>query len=45
MLQHKQMPADLLLKGNTQFFKNEQLPDNLKDLSIDRIVYEPEIPI
>lgn len=45
MLRHKKMPADLLLKGNTQFFKNEQLPDNLDDLNIDRIVYEPEIPL
>jgi hypothetical protein len=43
MLKHKKMPADLLLKGNTQFFKNEQLPDNLEDLSVDRIVDEPEI--
>lgn len=43
MLRHKQMPVGLLLKGNTQFFKNEQLPDNLEDLSVDRIVYEPEI--
>jgi hypothetical protein len=44
-LQHKQMPADLLLKGNTQFFKNECLPYNLDGLNIDRIVYEPEIPV
>lgn len=44
-LAHKKMPIDLLLKGNTQFFKNERLPDNLNDLNIDRIVYEPEIPI
>jgi len=44
-LQHKRMPVDLLLKGNTQFFKNERFPDNLGDLNIDRIVYQPEIPV
>lgn len=42
---HKTMPVDLFLQGNTQFFKNEHLPDNLSDLNIDRIVYEPEIPL
>jgi hypothetical protein len=44
-LRHGTMPAELLLKGNTQFFKNDSMPDNLKELNIDRIVYEPEIPI
>lgn len=45
MLRHKHMPADLLLKGNTQFFKNERLPDNFDDLNIDRVVFEPKIPV
>lgn len=44
-LRHKKMPVDLLLKGNTQFFKNNSLPSNLEKLNIDRIVYQPEIPI
>lgn len=44
-LAHKKMPVDLFLKGNTQFFKNGRLPDNLNDLNVNRIVYEPEIPI
>jgi hypothetical protein len=44
-LQHKHMPTDLFLKGNTQFFRNECIPDNLNDFNIDRIVYEPEIPL
>jgi hypothetical protein len=44
-LSHKNMPVDLFLKGNTQFFRNESLPHNLEDLNIDRIVYEPEIPV
>ena len=44
-LHHKQMPVELLLKGNTQFFKNEGVPKNLRQLNIDRLVYQPELPI
>jgi hypothetical protein len=44
-LKHKNMPAVLILKGNTQFFKNGRLPENPKEFNIDRLVYEPEIPI
>lgn len=44
-LQHRRMPVELFLKGNTQFFKNEHLPRNLSQLDIDRIVYQPEIPL
>ena len=44
-LRHKNMPVNLFLKGNTQFFENKRLPENLNDLNIDRIVYEPEIPL
>lgn len=44
-LKHKTMPVDLLLKGNTKFFRNDVIPDNLKELNIDRIVHEPEIPL
>ena len=44
-LQHEQMPMDLFLKGNTQFFMNEQLPEDLDQLNIDRLVYQPEIPL
>lgn len=44
-LRHKNMPIDLFLKGNTQFFKNSRIPDDLDSLNIDRIVYEPEIPM
>lgn len=44
-LRHKNMPIDLFLKGNAQFFKNSRMPDNLDSSNIDRIVYEPEIPI
>jgi hypothetical protein len=44
-LTHKNMPVPLMLKGNTQFFKNETLPDDFEALHIDRIVHEPEIPV
>lgn len=44
-LNHKHMPIELVLKGNTQFFKNEFLPNNLEKWNIDRLVYQPEIPI
>lgn len=44
-LKHKKMPVELFLKGNTQFFSNELLPDNLEQLNIDRLVFQPEIPL
>jgi hypothetical protein len=44
-LRHKNLPVEILLKGNTQFFKLERLPENLNALNIDRTVYEPQIPL
>ncbi|MFH1339243.1 MAG: hypothetical protein ABIH40_05330 [Candidatus Omnitrophota bacterium] len=44
-LTHKQMPVELFLKGNTQFFRNDKLPEEQESLNIDRIVYEPEMPV
>ncbi len=44
-MKHPDMPVDLILKGNSYFFKNERLPENLKELKIDRLVYEPFLPI
>jgi len=44
-LQHKRMPVDLFLKGNTVFFENNIVPKNLDKLNIDRLVYQPEIPL
>ena len=45
-LRHKTMPKVIYLKGNTQFYKNTKLAvGELKNLGIDRIVYQPEIPI
>ncbi len=45
-LRHSTMPKVIYLKGNTQFYKNLCLPiRELKDLGVDRTVYEPEIPV
>jgi hypothetical protein len=42
-LTSKVMPVPLVRKGNTLFFKNEELPQDLKQ--VDRLVIEPEIPM
>ncbi len=44
-LSHKAMPVRLLLKGNTQFFVNDSLPDDPEALKIDRLVFQPHIPL
>lgn len=45
-LKHTTMPKVIYLKGNTQFYKNAGLPrGELKNQEVDRIVYQPEIPI
>lgn len=44
-LRHKRFPVDLLLKGNTIFFRNDVLPRNLDALNVDRVVYQPELPV
>ncbi len=44
-LEHKDMPVPVILKGNTQFYHNDKLPDGLRDLGIDRIVVTPEPPV
>lgn len=44
-LNNRVMPVTLIRKGNTVFFKNEKIPSNLDSIGVDRIVYEPELPI
>ena len=44
-LDHQDMPVQLLLRGNTHFYVNDKLPDNLTELGIDRLVFEPDIPL
>lgn len=41
-LTHPEMPVKIYLKGNTQFVKNTKLPSNMKDLNIDRVVYQKD---
>jgi hypothetical protein len=43
-LRHDHMPVPLLLRGNTQFFHNDTLPDNLQELNITRLVHQPALP-
>ena len=45
ILKNKAFVQELILKGNTYFLKWNKLPDNLETLGIDRIVFEPSIPI
>jgi len=44
-LMHNSMPVPLILKGNTQFIKNENIPKNLEDIGIDRLVHQPELKL
>jgi len=45
LLTHPAMPVALIRKGNTVFFENEKLPDNIEQMNINRIVVEPEVPV
>ena len=45
LLTHPVMPLPLIRKGNTMFFKNEKLPENMTEKNINRIVVEPEVPL
>ncbi|MFH1641574.1 MAG: hypothetical protein ABIC04_01610 [Nanoarchaeota archaeon] len=44
-LTHKSIPVDLFLEGNTLFFKNQKLPKYLDEKGINRIIYQPKIPL
>ena len=43
-LQSDRMPVPLYVRGTSEFFRNEHLPENVGRLNIDRIVIEPEVP-
>ena len=43
VLTHPDMPAPLLLKGNTQYVRNDRLPDDPAGLRITRLVLQPEL--
>lgn len=44
-IEHEEIPVPVILAGNTQFIYNKKLPPSPEDLFIDRLVYEPDIPI
>lgn len=44
-LTHPVMAVPLISKGNTKFFRNEKLPEDLERNHVDRLVYEPEVPV
>lgn len=44
-LRNKIMPVPLIRKGNTVFLKNDKIPQNSEKIGVDRIVYEPNIPL
>ena len=39
------MPVPLIRKGNTIFFRNDALPEDMEKIGINRIVIEPELPM
>lgn len=45
LLTHPVMPLPIIRKGNTMFFKNEKVPENITERNINRIVVEPEVPL
>jgi len=44
-IEHGEIPVPVTIAGNTQFIYNEKLPPSPDDLHIDRLVYEPCIPV
>ena len=44
-LTHPSMPVPLIMAGNAQFYEKKELPPDLSGLGIDRLVYEPEVPV
>jgi hypothetical protein len=45
ILKHKSFSEEIILKGNTYFYYEEKIPQDLIALNIDRIVYQPQIPM
>ncbi|MFH0942525.1 MAG: hypothetical protein V1823_05860 [Chloroflexota bacterium] len=44
-LRNAVMPVVLERKGNTIFFRNDRVPDDIEQRGINRLVIQPEIPI
>lgn len=45
LLRHYTMPLPLYMKGNTVFLENRKMPDYFSWEGIDRIIYQPHIPM
>lgn len=45
ILRNRAIPKIIYKRGNTTFYKNSLDAKNISGLGIDRIVYEPEIPV
>jgi hypothetical protein len=43
--ENENIPVKLVLKGNTHFFVNNNLPEELENKGINRLVYEPKVPM
>lgn len=41
----RNFPEPMKLKGNTYFYYINKIPDNIKWKGIDRLVFQPEIPM
>ena len=41
----EQLPLPVLIKGNSEFYENTEVPNNLLEKGINRLVYQLEIPI
>jgi len=43
-LSTEQFPAKQYLRGNTVYYRNEKIPENLEASGVDRLVFTPEAP-
>jgi len=44
-LRNKEMPRELLLRGATLFYRNDELPADPGAWGVDRLVFEPDLPL
>ncbi len=44
ILRHLSIPIPVILKGNTVFFENQKIPDNIMEIGINRLIYQPVLP-
>ncbi|MCD4782931.1 MAG: hypothetical protein K8T10_03760 [Candidatus Eremiobacteraeota bacterium] len=44
-IEHGEIPIPVTIAGNTQFIYNDRLPESPDNLHIDRLVYEPCVPV